>query len=191
MGRKSKPGRKFGMVFVRQILAEINPGTVVSPKVGTSVQEEIDLELDFEGNEVFDIGMIESWIYSDGDSLDPAVTATQNFVIGISEFPNFARTLLLDTTVETDPSLIYLDRWTLRTEVDATATAGLKIAQRSRYKQVQFPDWYTVAQNLTGAASAEEGAATSDEYQVMFNIYGRRRRAPDKEFRLLINQLRR
>lgn len=183
---RGKTGMKYGLSFIRTQTPEFQPDHMEPSSIDPI---EVDLQLDFESNEVFDIGYIKSWIYIDQDSFDPSTEAGFMLRLGVSELPNFERNLMTETVVETDPSLIYLHQWNLLFEKQNTDTDFLAVV--ADVDMMKFPDWYTVGDNITIAMSGQEEAATATEFTALVEIFGRRRRASDREFRTLMNQLRR
>lgn len=189
---KKRPG--FGSVFVRDFVQITHVAATAS-----NAEKAIDLDLDFESNEVFDIYWMKTWFMVGEadldvpDSIGDVITELHGL---ISEQPNFDREVQVtdagDAVFEDDPSIVHYHPLILATSDTATPTeAGF--VKLIDYKETNFgmaP--YTVADNMTLSACQIGGTGSGEVYQLRSEIFGtRRRETSDKAFNAIINQYRR
>lgn len=182
----------FRTQFGTGIVAAANMAGIAAPIDTTSativagnVGQEVELDLDFESNEVFDVMGIELSV----DFVTNLAFFTNQeifrYAMGLTDDPDKATAtdILLETTFETDESFIWLKygTWEYGSAVDTSA--ALKTCDDDRFNFIQ--PW-TVARNLKWifeSSATNAGDVTSVGRVV---IWGRRRNASDSEFKSII-----
>lgn len=188
-GRKS--GKKFGRSFIRTQV-DTTPTTAGTPAEITPV--ELDLQLDFESNEVFDIHYIKSKILVKAADYDSVPVTGFDMYLAISELPNMDRNIRDETVLESDPSIIFLQAEAFDVQnINSAAEEDNIVVPLSWGEMIDFrAEPYTVGDNVSVHFSATQQTEAADtKFTAIVELFGRRRRAPLKEFRELINQLRR
>jgi len=175
-GRRMKSGRKYGWEFKRNVEILDADGTVQNQ------ESELDFDLDFETSEVFDIARIMGWLsLAVQQSTDTSYTVKH----ALNELQNPAN--LSDSNIEGDSGIVYYDEHTFATSI---VTEG-NVDAPQRFFQLDFFDWYTIAQNPIHQVRDEGGLTNGSDLRAVLIIQGRRRRANREEYFNLLNQLRR
>jgi len=187
MGKKTSGGRPdkrpgFGSVFIRDFV-QFTPGDAAAI---TNTQVEIDLDLDFESNEVFDIYRIRTWLMiavadlADPDALSDVITELWGVV---SEQPNYDREIAVtaagDIVWAADPSLIHVHARNTGQHGSGTDTdlAYVSLVDMLESNFMQKP--YTVGDNMTLHISGGGDGGANETYQFRSEIFGTRRRAAE------------
>ena len=148
-------------------------------------REVIDFDLQFENNEVMDIWGVEYNTYCDLTQL--AAFNDQLVTLALFEDPDKLATtdLSLEATFEDDSSLVHYFKtgWA----GGLLTTSGQATVKVTDYLYFQFPQPYTVARNIAviGEFDGTEGDANTVWVEHV-TIWGRRRIAPDAEFKNII-----
>lgn len=152
---------------------------------GTEVADVIDLDLQFEDNEVFDLFSMKVDMIMFQDTAADAVSELQ-YGIGLFDDPNKETlTNIFDTTVfETDASLIHHE--TGIAAVNFTTAAGFVISRLTDSRVWHFPQPWTVARNMKLIAAILGTQADLLNMNFYTTLWGRRRNAPDAEFKNII-----
>lgn len=156
---------------------------------GTPVFQELDFDLDFTENMLYDLYKLESWF--DPTAWDSTV-ADGNADIDAALLDNATSTINIQTEAvfETDPSILYYHHATFNHE---TATAvGQQLTKTSDYHIMEYPEPITFARNvqltlvMTQTTAIFTGAAITGR----FILWGRKRKAAsDREYKdIMIRQ---
>jgi len=149
--------------------------------------EVIDLDLQFEDNEVLDVWSMQSDITFLADEA-PDAAALGIWEVALFEDPDKADTtdLSVAATVEDDTSLIHIEEG--RAEMFFTTAAGFQMAaaEVSVNRYFVFPQPYTVARNikLIMQIAGTQGDITA--MRALVTVWGRRRNASDAEFKNIV-----
>lgn len=151
----------------------------------TPIYEEVDLDLQHEINEVFDIMEIETW-------MDPAVyDATQaagncDLHVGLMDNVASVRDLVVGTTWETAPELVYYSvaQWKHHFGTDV----GQNLVRSGVYHNRKYDEPYTVARNLLWNVQVSANSPFFVGYAMQMRgiIWGRKRRASETEFNSIL-----
>jgi len=186
--------RKRGMRNIPDVLSQARhifplvPFRVLIPDIqtsGTFVGEVVDLDLQFEDNEVLDVYSMQ--VDFNLDTVQDAVDALSQWGVGLFEDPDKASNtnLLTNDNWETDNSLVHAEMGSVGMAVVGTATAINYVEAPHRYKLFEQP--YTVGRNLKVIAGFTDivGAMIAD-MDCYVQLWGRRRNADDAEFKNII-----
>lgn len=166
------------------------------------VERDVDLDLQFEDNEVLDVIGLEVILTTEYAST--IVTDDTNMAICLSENPDENDELQIFPTTaagvidftgaagttfpefENNSGILWYMIRRLQAQV-MTTSGGPTVFEMSRYFQFTFPQPYTVARNLKWILRQVESVDDAAVACAMYaTIWGRRRNAPDAEFKNII-----
>lgn len=152
---------------------------------GTNVEQVIDLDLQFEDNEVLDVWSMKVDASMLQDTAADAASELE-WAVALFEDPDkaLATNIFSEETFEDDSSLIHHEAGVFY--VNFTTAAGFEIGNLCDSRYFVFPQPYTVARNLkviAGMLGTQTDLLSMSDY---VTIWGRRRNANDAEFKNII-----
>lgn len=157
---------------------------VITVTDAVPVSEEIDLALDFTENMVYDIMEVETWI--DPVAVDVTVATGGSVDIDFALLDNPASVANLGTPAvfETAPEVIYYAHATWLFAKDAVPTSH-SLVRADMYHTHKFDEPFTVARNLLISLVANTGGGLmfANAFTGRMIVWGRKRKASDKEFK--------
>lgn len=153
--------------------------------VAGNIAADVDLDLDFESNEVFDVMSIIVDVDPSFATTFEADTTDIQFILALTDDPDKAVTtgLHLETVFETDESFV----WYCSGKYDSLSGSANPVALLTNYhREYTFIQPWTVARNLRWIYSSFSTAAADMVSQVRIQLWGRRRNASDTEFKAII-----
>jgi len=187
--------RKRGMPAIPNALSQGKDVFPITPfrqvlaiaTFGTNDGEVIDLDLQFEDNEVLDVWSMQTQVNFAFDTAPDAV-ATGLWHVALFEDPDKADAtdLSVAATIEDDSSLIHIEEG--RAMMLFTTAAGFQAlaADNAINRYFQFPQPYTVARNLKVIMQIAGTQADIEAMRAVVTVWGRRRNATDAEFKNII-----
>lgn len=151
----------------------------------TPVYEEVELNLQFENNEVFDIMKVETWLSMTTVPANPANGGLDGHV-GLLDNPSSIANLDTDVTFETIPELFYYAKmsWTF---FEDAAPASHQHFKHDVYHVNVYTEPFTVARNVRWTLTVNPSADFFGYAMSLRGIiWGRRRKASDAEFKDII-----
>jgi len=177
----------FPMVPIRNFLQIPIADADVAKTAANNDGEVVDLDLQFEDNEVMDLWYLDFHLSLQDDDGNYALDRF-DLAVGLFEDPDKADTtdLSVENTIENDSSLIYLYQDNKTVRQGATITDCLY--RFTDHVMFQFPQPYTVARNVKWIlqAIATLTADDFDSIDLTATIWGRRRNASDAEFKNIV-----
>lgn len=162
--------------------------------IGTNVGQEVELNLDFDYRQVFDVMMIQVMVYNEPAVLGVYVSSVQKNQLALFDDPNKATTtdISFDTaantgeaTFENDQSLVYIF------DTGGWMESVEQASDNVRNTIFIFEQPWVVARNLKWVASNKQTTAASVARSLYrATLWGRRRRATEKEFYSIVQRQR-
>jgi len=161
---------------------------VLSAGINTNVAQDVELDLDFESNEVFDVLAIDTLI-----NVKPNLTAgdfNEEMNLALTDDPDKPATTRIDeditantgeATFEGDESFVYYHdfEWSQQATTDT-------MTQTTSQKVFIFEQPWTVSRNIRWIFSCRGTAAGLISTTARIQLWGRRRNASDTEFKAII-----
>lgn len=149
--------------------------------------EEVDLDLQFEDNEVLDVWQVHLIMTATNRAADVVSNGSIEMCAALLEDPDKANTtdIVAENFVENDSSLLYLTCERMFFEQAAVGQIAFSLTREKVYSFVQP---YTVARNVKWIlqSNAVIAADEFDSIDLIATIWGRRRNASDAEFKNII-----
>lgn len=166
---------------LRQVLATTTFGAAGANNDG----EVFELDLQFEDNEVCDIFMMDSHINAALDTAPDAVTELL-WELALFEDPDKPDTtdLSVAATIENDSSLVHIEEG--RFDMLFTTAAGFQFPFNSVNRRFLFPQPWTVARNVKVILQAVGTDSDITAVRAVVELWIRRRKASDAEFKNVI-----
>lgn len=146
-------------------------------------REVIDFDLEFEDNEVMDIWAVEYQTNYAPDAID--AFDDLDLLLGVFENPDIvaATDLSLEATFEDESSLVHFWKTGF---LGSFTTSGMTSTISTAQYSFQFPQPYTVARNIALITQMDGTEGTTVALTTHATVWGRRRKAPDSEFKNII-----
>lgn len=179
---------QFGDIAALQAVGSQIPSaidtTLLTQNAG-NVGQEVELDLDFESNEVFDVMIVQVEIEAQVALAFATGEKVLRYCLALTDDPDKANTTQIATEAifEGDESFVWYTNGLLQSLNEAALTEAINPIQRTEYRFVQ--PW-TVARNLKWIYSSFSPAAGDFFSMVRIQLWGRRRNASDTEFKSII-----